>query len=403
MRRALTLLCLLFCFICNSAPQWVWFGGQVFNDELVTTRGNSTINNVTGSFANSISQIEVSATMNATNIYIIVGNQWGDTPGANTTTNGESIYDLTAHNGITNVFTWSGNILTNIQPGSLAFSDRLPISLVAGHLYLIRSLVIPQTGGTYIKGATLAPFLQNRSAEGFIVNSANPTAALTNTAAGSATTTDNGFVAIKGQTTLKSPSVAIFGDSIMAGVIVAGDTLEMNYVTWGIGGPAQNTTAWINNGKSSETALTFSTTYKNRIAGSANAKFALCEYGINDLIAGNSFLQITQSLINCWNVMASNSMVVYQMTMTPRTNLTAAQSAVRTNLNNWILSSPSPLTGHFDVMPWTEYPTTNFSNLWISNQPVAGEFGSADGIHPLTNETAYIGSNMQVNFTNVFK
>lgn len=291
--------------------------------------------------------------------------------------------------GVMHQLTWGGNATATVTPGQTVLSDPLAVTIPLGAKFFLRR---------YITGASVAYYnattaIQNTLTLGFtsqqIADDANGDAisygGADQTMSGTITSTDsNGFAppcAIVATTTI--PSVALIGDSITNGFR---DTVQANQGLCGIMSRAISTRCGtINMGTNGDTALGFvtGTNSARRQALAQYCSHVNCEYGINDLLAGQTAAQLQANLQTIWGMFSGKPM--YQTTITPNTtstdswattaNQTAfAASAARISVNTFIRTVPSPLAGIFDVC--TTYESSLNSGLW------AAPSVSVDGVHP---------------------
>lgn len=125
---------------------------------------------------------------------------------------------------------------------------------------------------------------------------------------------------------------------------------------------------------------------------------AVSTLGINDVTGGQTLATIQSRLLALWNQLAVLGITVYQSTLTPVTTSTdswattanqtvTATNTVRTQVNDWIRSLPSPLAGCLEVADIVE--TSRNSGIWKAGY-------TADGTHPTASTHATIASTLDV-------
>jgi len=118
-------------------------------------------------------------------------------------------------------------------------------------------------------------------------------------------------------------------------------------------------------GVGGETAANFATALQRayRLAAAQQGRYrvAICEYGTNDWAGGSSAATIQANLTAIHTLLSAMGCRVYQTTISPRptsssNNWTtvagqtaAATDSVRTTVNTWIRTLPSPLSGYLEV------------------------------------------------------
>lgn len=194
--------------------------------------------------------------------------------------------------------------------------------------------------------------------------------------------------------------ILLVGDSIMTyyfdttrdtGFMVRAMNNNFPYLT--ISRPSDRATWFVNDGRRRRFSLL-------ETCGSADV--AVCNYGTNDLANSVTLATLQASLTEIWTQLANRGMRVYQCTIVPRTSATyttdyrdgsgnavAAASAsgtfsglsafypggLRDQLNTWIKTVPSPLSGVFDIATTVE--STTYPGCWSDTS-----YQSGDGVHP---------------------
>lgn len=269
-----------------------------------------------------------------------------------------------------------------INPGGIVTSDEVGIEIPAGTNFFIRTYVsVASLGQVWMGGQGLIGL----STEGMQLSDITESATLTLISMGS-TGGKCGYytpMAIIGKS-LK-PSVLLVGDSIMAG---SGDGDFSNQAN---GYTMRALDGKFNYGviaKSSDKSFWFNV-MSNRQVRIQMAKYydyAVCNYGINDVGANRTLVQIQTDLIGVWNALIARGLKVFQNTITPFTSSTdswattagqapmdATKNSVRIALNEWIRTCPAPLSGYFESADLAE--SSRNSGIWK-----AGYTG--DGLHP---------------------
>ncbi|WP_342576510.1 SGNH/GDSL hydrolase family protein [Paenibacillus sp. FSL M8-0142] len=198
-------------------------------------------------------------------------------------------------------------------------------------------------------------------------------------------------LAIHGKTKEPKPSIALIGDSIMWG---AGDK---NPINPSIGGDNYGFLVRALNNNFGYSALCISgeatrhfvgMRRKFRIRVTDGMTHAVVEHGINDVNQGRSFEEIQSNLLDIYNELASRGMKVYACTLVPVTDSTdgwateknqsvRSNEAVRVRINDWIRTTPAPLSGYFETADTVE--TSRNSGIWKQGMVLTTD---NLGIHP---------------------
>lgn len=120
------------------------------------------------------------------------------------------------------------------------------------------------------------------------------------------------------------------------------------------------------------------------------SEYAIFYASINRIRLGDSFATVQADALAMWNWLAARGMKVYACTIGPKTTssngwtTTGAQTldtynANRVLFNDWIRTTPAPLTGYFEVADVME--TARNSGIWKVDG--AGSY-TTDGLHPKT-------------------
>jgi len=122
---------------------------------------------------------------------------------------------------------------------------------------------------------------------------------------------------------------------------------------------------------------------------------AICNFGVNDVAQSGpeSFAVITARYLSLWKDLSSRGLKVWQGTITPyststdafatEANQTPLYQSNYAALNNYIRTTPSPLTGYIEVADTVM--TARDSGIWKAPNWVTNENGT--GIHPLAFST----------------
>jgi lysophospholipase L1-like esterase len=201
-----------------------------------------------------------------------------------------------------------------------------------------------------------------------------------------------GPIAIRGVADSLHPTFAIVGDSIADGT---GDSFDAfgnrDYIARGLG----DNYAYTQLTRAADVARFFAgketpRNYTGRLAtGSGAITHMICSLGRNDVTGGDSLAEMQRNLRTVWRLYADRGIKVYQTTISPITTSTdkwrtttgqtiIAHEANRVALNDWIRTTPAPLSGYFDAVDYFE--TARNSGIWKVN----GEerYFTDDGTHP---------------------
>lgn len=280
------------------------------------------------------------------------------------------------------------NGYVTLRPGRFIVSDPICIPLAAASDIWVNTLVAPVGGtGVYPVGGSMST--GTGSSEWRL---AATTTDYTITAPSGTNSAGPGYgpVAIIGRAVIDQPVVALIGDSITAGT---GDT---SYSAWGLGenGWARralnNTTPYVFLARSS----TLARDWPNRGSRYSAKLLNRCTHGVvafgaNDLTASRTLTQLQADLTSIWAAHADRGIKVYQTTVTPNVTTTdsyatlanqtpVASNAVRIQLNDWIRTTPSPLSGYIETADAVE--SARNSGKWKVNG--SANYATADGLHP---------------------
>jgi lysophospholipase L1-like esterase len=273
---------------------------------------------------------------------------------------------------------FNGKKTGTINGGSYLVSDEIGIEFNKDDTFLVRTYVSVDTAGKKWL-LTWSPAL---SGEGKIAADVTEGGTLTYVAAPGLYKP----VAVIGKSQSKRKSALLVGDSIFWG---SGDNTS-NVDPHGYGQIAMknNNNPYMAIPRVTERANHFATITNRqfRIQLAKYCDFALCDYGINDVRGSRTLDQIKADLQTVWGVLVKRGLPVFQSTITPATTSTDAwatvanqtidaTNSVRTQLNDWIRTTPSPLSGYFEIADLAE--TSRNSGIWKAGY-------TDDGLHPNT-------------------
>ncbi len=209
------------------------------------------------------------------------------------------------------------------------------------------------------------------------------------------TTAGYGPSAILGSVERAQPAIAIIGDSIANGNSGGdnpdGPTENLGYIARAIG----DRYGFIRLTNPSDTLYSFTVDDKRRLRLLAGrVTHAICEHGINDVAMGRSVDQMRAKYVEQWSALAALGIKVFQCTLTPRTDSSDGHATlegqtpvrgcdpggVRQQINEWIRSSPKPLSGYFEVADRLE--SARNSGLWKADGTPDKFVHGAGGVHP---------------------
>jgi lysophospholipase L1-like esterase len=170
-------------------------------------------------------------------------------------------------------------------------------------------------------------------------------------------------------------SVAVFGDSIYAGV---GETEELG-LGWPLRGLDSIGASWVRcavGGGKMDTLFNITTANYHRAYGlthMSGIQVALCGFGANDLFGFDTFETAKAAYLSFWTALALMGMRVVASTVLPRNEFDDTRKAIRVQINDWIRTTPTPLSGYVEAADLAE--TGRNSNVWKTGY-------SGDGVHP---------------------
>lgn len=289
-----------------------------------------------------------------------------------------------------------------IQPGAIAESDPSGIDIPEGtQFYIMTFVTVSSTGqkwglnSLFIRGGNYG--------EGY-ETSASPT---DKTGTGGLTMASNtigyGPLQVLSRNTNANPYVAIIGDSISDGT---GDTSTIEGVDgyergWVVRGLIPDFPLQVLSQPGGQASQFNYSSMGRRMSIIGDAEVAIVAYGANDLNANKAFAQLQASLQYIYDYCAARGMRVFGATITPKTTSTdgfttvanqtvaysGAQELIRTQINDWIRSKPTPLRGFFETADAAE--SARNSGKWRVDLGVPCQ---NDGLHPLSVIHAAMGA-----------
>jgi hypothetical protein len=262
-------------------------------------------------------------------------------------------------------------------------TDPLGIELAAGDVFYVRTFIPAATGSGifwmqgpngYGPGIT-ASGTTGQSSAGDTVDSGGTYSN------GSQLAYNTGLVC--GQPTGgPAPTIAVVGDSITHG---QGST-NACYAWWKYG--FNNAFPTIQYSKPGILAQGIAANHKRGFPLFTGCSHALVLLGTNDF-QGRTLVQMQTDLLTIWNALAARGMRVFAATIPPLTTSTDSWATttnqtkkptegVRTGFNDWIRTTPAPLTGYFETADACE--TSRNSGLWKVNG--TANYATVDGTHP---------------------
>jgi len=267
---------------------------------------------------------------------------------------------------------FNGRREITVEPGACVVSDPVGIEMPKGQTFWTRTYVSVDQGDKWPLG--LLTVIAH--SEGVAVN-------LDQTDSGTVTpSADRGYnpASILGSVkSTVSPIIVIFGDSIAGGAADNND--EQGYIELALA----KGYSFYNLSLGQGSGVLSNTTSKRRrrfATVQPGATHAICEFGINEISAGLSQYQTVAAGI--WASLVSRGYKVYQSTLSPFTTSTdgwvtvgnqtvGANEAARVAINDWIRTTPSPLSGYFEIADLAE--SARNSGKWRANYTI-------DGLHP---------------------
>lgn len=308
--------------------------------------------------------------------------------------------------------TFSGASSVTVGQYQILVSDPIDVSFATttNSYFAVRSYVTQ--AGSFLPVSQYDPFGVNGWTEGYLTG--DLTGSVTSFA-GPANDVGFGPTAVIGwPSSNKNNATILIGDSIQNGT----GFLPSNFVLGqGFGGyalmngkiPAMNVSR---SGELANNAITYSI-YRYRSAISQGFKYAITEYGTNDVGAPRTYAQITADLLNHWKYLARRGLTVYQTTILPRNNTSngwqtvagqtlyagSTQEGIRQQINTWLRAPASAgagasarydaagaLTGIFDTALTLE---ANTNGTAITIDPATGAISNGAGGYHQVDTTSY--------------
>lgn len=267
-----------------------------------------------------------------------------------------------------------------VDPWAQVVSDPIGVELAAGDVIYVRSFAGATTGTQYTMGtASYGPGITVSGTIGF-------SNSLDETDSGTTFTSDltkNYWSPIVCGQPLgdPTPTVVVVGDSITVGQGSANNSFGW----WKYG--LNNTLPAFAYARAGILAQGIAAAHKRGFPLMQGLTHAFVMLGAND--AGRTFDAIQADLLTIWTALAGRGLKVYGATITPTTTTTDAWAtlanqtaksgeAVRVQINDWIRTTPAPLTGYVDTADATE--SARNSGKWKVNG--TANYPTADGLHP---------------------
>jgi lysophospholipase L1-like esterase len=274
---------------------------------------------------------------------------------------------------------FGGRRSVTIEGGGFAISDPIAVRLAAGDAIFTRTFLSVSSASHNWPQHRFRLFdLGERTERGVGLTDMSLSGTI-----GTGSQLGYGPVAIGATLPNARANVALIGDSIVHG---QGDSTTSS--NFGFASRALNgINPYVRLARPGEQASQFRDSGL-RIRGSiaVSSDYVICNYGINDLIAGQSVATVQSHLTEIWNTLAASGVQVYQCTLTPRTSSTDSWATVgnqtaslpdesrRVAINDWIRTTPAPLSGFFETADAVE--SARNSGRWNPSF-------TSDGTHPL--------------------
>jgi lysophospholipase L1-like esterase len=274
---------------------------------------------------------------------------------------------------------FSGKRSVTIEGGGFAISDPISVKLAAGdYIYPRTFLTVANATDDWPQQRARLFDAGERTERGVGLADMSLTGTI-----GTGSQFAYGPIAV-GATLPNAPAnVALFGDSIIHGQGESADPANFGFASRALNGK----NPYLRLARPGEQASQF------EVAGlyirgslAISSDYAICNYGLNDLIASASVATLQADLVAAWTLLTTAGLSVYQCTLTPKTSstdtwaTTANQTpnlpdeARRVTINDWIRTTPAPLSGYFETADAVE--SARNSGLW---KPLY----TNDGTHPL--------------------
>lgn len=356
-----------------------WIGGSSATIDGV----NNNYNGFGGSISNATYRMRHYCTATCRAFRLVYGTTSGQARGTNSIVIMSTVE--TSDGTIIPVY-FNGSRTATCASNSFAISDWVATPITKGDFIYSRTWV--SVGNTNQLFATW----QHTAGFGFAVN----TNVIHSTGTSAYTTASDRWAfipfVIQGQVSSTNIAIAGFGDSIFIGGGSVGDPYNLSVFTAALGPQHGRDWSHANTSEGGFGILTDTVamqSYKWRIVEGCNV--AICNLGVNDLRGGASFSFMTNAYTTLWNRISSYGMKVWQTTITPETTSTngwvdtigqtvSSYLAIRNQVNDWIRTVPTPLSGYFDVAVAAETATN--SGIWKASY-------TQDGLHPTTSNVLY--------------
>lgn len=285
---------------------------------------------------------------------------------------------------------FAGVRTASVASGAQVVSDSLNIVIPRGSVFYVRTFVSVTGGNKWV-----ATGITNNSTWGEGLTASVDTV----DAGGAMVTTGDGNYLIAPivimSTSIDTPSVIIYGDSIAAGSGEGPPFIgNRGYLMRGLNrGLDSGSIPFANVAYPGESIQGFvgggAGALRKALPSSVTFRDAIVAYGTNDIVAGRTALQIEADLTTLYTLLAGYGCRVWGVTLLPRTTSTDgwattgnqtpvagfAVGGIRQVVNTWLRTIPAPLTGVIDASDIVE--TFRNSSFWKFS-PV----WTADGTHP---------------------
>lgn len=257
-----------------------------------------------------------------------------------------------------------------VEPGSAVISDPVPVSYIKGDTFVSRTFVSVTSGQKYPLGVTTDNVLGEGVVAGDSVDAGVINVSITKCYAPWAVLGVPRYPLGE-----NFPRVLALGDSRVAGY---GDTSGGKDAFGWVRRALDGKVSHLNLGVSGSTASGSNTPnlLRRRLALADRVgtfDVALVAYGINDLTGGSSSAMVQARLQAIFDLLAARGLRVYGATIAPVTTSTdawatvgnqtpVASNANRIAVNNWIRTTPAPLSGFFEFADAVE--SARDSGLW---------------------------------------
>jgi lysophospholipase L1-like esterase len=324
-------------------------------------------------------------------------------------------YSNGAGTGVAVPVTFSGVRSVTLEQHQVIVSDPIDVSYstLAGSYFVVRSYVTQS--GTNLPIHNAERQTPNSWNEGYLSGDYADSAA--NSYGGATAGVNFGPIAICGDTASgRNRSVFMTGDSILAGT--GWENLRPGATGFGAYALQQAQVPGLSVACSGE-ALATMMTYdlaKRRMSLSHGCKYALCQYGANDIGASVTTAALKANLLLYWGYLTRRGMSVWQTTIIPRNSSTdwfqtvgnqtmfggAGQETVRQQINQWLRAPASAgagnsaradagtnLAGVFDVAAQLE---VNANGTLTTINSTTGAISNGAGGYTYCEATAYVTS-----------